>query len=182
MLDEMGGGLGHASPATARTEAAALATERHQLLMPAGIAFDAQESVFEAPALQVRLELFDDEAGERDTFGIKAFEKPRKVLFDEGVERGLLGAVMFVRGCVTGQCRSRAGGHRSSVVMGVVLTMRSGSGVAIERSVPSGVGHRLAVTCLQSELAARAALQGRLTADVGDLGIFAVQEEASADS
>ena len=64
MLDEVGGGLGHASRATAWAEAAALATERHQLLMPAGIAFDAQESVFEAPALQVRLELFDDEVGE----------------------------------------------------------------------------------------------------------------------
>ena len=55
------------------TKAPALATERHQLLVPAGIAFDAQESVFEAPALQVRLELFDDEVGERGTFGIKAF-------------------------------------------------------------------------------------------------------------
>ena len=39
-----------------------------------------QKSVFEAPALQVRLELFDDEVGERDTFGIKAFEKPQTPL------------------------------------------------------------------------------------------------------
>ena len=38
--------------------------------MAAGIALDAQESVFEAPAFQIRLELFDDEVGERDTFGI----------------------------------------------------------------------------------------------------------------
>ena len=38
---------------------------------------------------------------------------------DEGVEWGLLGAVTFVRGCVTGKSRSRAGGHLSSVVMGV---------------------------------------------------------------
>ena len=82
-------------------------------------AFHAEESVFEAPAFEVRLELFVDEVGERDTFGIKAFEKPREVLFDKGVEGSLLRAVMFVRGCVTGQSRSRAGGHLSSAVMGV---------------------------------------------------------------
>ena len=39
-------------------DSGALATERHQLLVLAGIALDAQESVFEAPALQGRLELF----------------------------------------------------------------------------------------------------------------------------
>ena len=64
MLDEVGGGFRHASRATARTEAAALATERHQLFMSAGIALDAQEFLFEAPAFQVRLELFSDEVGE----------------------------------------------------------------------------------------------------------------------
>ena len=63
MLDEVGGGLGHASRAAARAEAAALATERHQLLVLAGIALDAQESVFEAAAFEVRLELFPDEVG-----------------------------------------------------------------------------------------------------------------------
>ena len=45
-------------------ESPAFATEPHQLFMPAGIALDAQESVFEAPAFQVRLELFFDEVGE----------------------------------------------------------------------------------------------------------------------
>ena len=137
MLDEVGGGLRHASRATARAEAAALATERHQLLVPAGIALDAQESVFEAPALQVRLELFDDEVGERDTFGIKAFEKLRVVLLDEGVEWSLLGAVPFVRGGVAGQSRSRAGGHRSSVVMGV------GSGCGLLRVRSDGTPCRV---------------------------------------
>ena len=60
---------------------------------------------------------------------------------------------------MTEKSRSCAGGHRLSAVMGVVLRMRSGSGEAIVNSVPSGVGHRLAVTCLQ----------GRLTTDVGEL-------------
>ena len=77
MLDELGGGFRHASRATAWTEAAALATERHQLLVPAGIALHTEESVFEAPAFQVRLELFDDEVGERDPFGIKACSRNR---------------------------------------------------------------------------------------------------------
>ena len=48
--------------------------------MVAGIAFDAQESVFEASAFEVRLELFDDEVGERDTIGVEPLEKPREVL------------------------------------------------------------------------------------------------------
>ena len=113
--------------------------------MPAGIALDAQESVFEAPAFQVRLELFFDELGERGSIGSEPFEKPREVLVDEGVKGGLLRAVTFVRGCVAGQSQSRAGGHRSSAVIGVVLRMGSGSGAVIENSVPSGVGHSLAV-------------------------------------
>ena len=64
VVDEMRGGLGHAACAAARAEAAAFATERHELLMPAGLALDAQESVFETPTLEVRLELFHDEVGQ----------------------------------------------------------------------------------------------------------------------
>ena len=56
----------------------------------------------------------------------------------------MLRAVTFVRGCVTGEGECRAGGHRSSTVLGVTFTMRSGSGMVIENSVPSGVRHRLA--------------------------------------
>ena len=63
MLDEVGGGVRHASRATARTRVPAFSTGRHQLLMPAGIALDPQESAFEATAFQVRLELFVDEIG-----------------------------------------------------------------------------------------------------------------------
>ena len=64
VVDEVCGGLGHASCAAARAQAAALATERHELLMLAGLALDAQESVFETPTLEVRLELFQDEVGQ----------------------------------------------------------------------------------------------------------------------
>ena len=41
-------------------------TERHQLFMPGGIALHAQESVFEAPAFEVRPELFVVGAGFRN--------------------------------------------------------------------------------------------------------------------
>ena len=67
--------------------------------------------------------------GERYTFGIKAFEKPREVLFDKGVEGSLLRAVTFVRGCVTGKSQSGAGGHRLSAVR----ALGSGCGLAQER-------------------------------------------------
>ena len=58
MLDEVGGGFRHPARATARAEAAAFATEPYQFLIPADIALDTRESVFEAPAFEVRLELF----------------------------------------------------------------------------------------------------------------------------
>ena len=38
-------------------------TENGRVVVPAGLALDAQEFVFEAPAFQVRLELFFDELG-----------------------------------------------------------------------------------------------------------------------
>ena len=140
----MRGGLGHASRATARTEAAAFATERHELLVPAGLALDAQESVFEAPAFEVRLELFLDEVRQRDCLGFEVLQKPRIVLFDEGIEGGVLRAVAFVRDRVTWEGECGAGGHRSSTNMGAAFTMRFGSGRVIENSVPSGVGRCLA--------------------------------------
>ena len=59
-------------------------------------------------------------------------------------EGSVLRAVTFVRGCVTGEGECRAGGHRRSTVMGWGFTMRPGSGMVIENSVPSGVRHRLA--------------------------------------
>ena len=64
------------------------------------------------------------------------------------VEGGLLRAVTLVRACVTVEGNSRAGGHRSCAVMGVVFTMRSGSVAVMENSVPSGAGHGLAVQAL----------------------------------
>ena len=74
MLDEVGRGLRHASRATARTESPALANERHRLLMPAGIALDARESVFEASAHGAMLK----------TTGRAAVVVPDNVLFEGG--------------------------------------------------------------------------------------------------
>ena len=69
-------------------------------------------------------------AADEDAYGVEPLEKSREVLLNEGVERGLLGAVTFVRGCVTGQSRSRAGGRLSSAVM---VGMGPGYGLLRER-------------------------------------------------
>ena len=61
--------------------------------MPAGIALDGQESVFEALAFQVRFQLFLDDVGKRNPFGFEPLEKSRKPLVDKGAEGSLLRAV-----------------------------------------------------------------------------------------
>jgi hypothetical protein len=60
----MGGGLDHSTGATGRAESASFAGERHQVLVTARIALDAQEPVLEQPALQVVVELPPDERGQ----------------------------------------------------------------------------------------------------------------------
>ena len=77
----MRGGLHHASGVAARTEAAAFVAERHQLLVPEILALDAQESVFEAPAFEVRFDHFFGEAGQRDSLGFETFQKPGQGYF-----------------------------------------------------------------------------------------------------
>ena len=54
-------------------------------------------------------------------------------------ERSLFQAETFVRDGVIGQGERRVGPHPSSTVMGVLFTMRHGSGGVLEKSVPGGV-------------------------------------------
>ena len=78
--------------------------------------------------------------------GVEPFEKPWEVLLDEGVERGLLGAVTFVRGCVARRARARsraatgyptglgrgAGGDGvTDVRLGGMVAERHGAGPAV---------------------------------------------------
>ena len=87
-------------------------------------------------------------SAERERLKALERENPREVLVDESVEGGLLREVTLVRACVTVESKSRAGGHRSCAVMGVVFTMRSGSGAVIENAVPCGAGHGLTIQTL----------------------------------
>src|SRR5690606_22401248 len=62
-VHEQRGRLGHPPSAAARTEAAALAAERNQLLSLTRLALDAQKPVLESATLQIRLKLVLDRIG-----------------------------------------------------------------------------------------------------------------------
>jgi len=65
-------GLGHAPCAARGAESALLATERYELLGVTSLAANAQEALFHAAALQVRIELLLDVIRQRPTcFGSK---------------------------------------------------------------------------------------------------------------
>ena len=86
MIGQVSRGLDHPAGATGRAEAAALAGERHQVLVAAGVALDAQKAVLEPAALQVVVELLLDERGQRATVGLELSEKLRVVRLDDPVE------------------------------------------------------------------------------------------------
>ena len=58
-------GLAHTSPAAARAESTALATERDEVLIMARLTLRPQESVSQNPATQILVELFYDEIRQR---------------------------------------------------------------------------------------------------------------------
>ena len=60
VIDQVGGGLRHAPGATARAEAATLATEGHELFMGTVGATQAQEAVGQDAALEKGIELLFD--------------------------------------------------------------------------------------------------------------------------
>ena len=69
-VDQKGRAFGHASPATARTEAAPLATEREQVLARTVRAPKPCEAARQDPAPKVRLELAPDEGGQPGGLGV----------------------------------------------------------------------------------------------------------------
>lgn len=83
--------LGHPPGAAARAEAAALATERDQLLGLTGVALDLKKAMFEQTALEVGLELLLDITRKRPLLGRPPIPKPRIVLGYELVEERRLG-------------------------------------------------------------------------------------------
>jgi GH15 family glucan-1,4-alpha-glucosidase len=80
------GRLGHPPRAAARAEAAALATERDQLLGLTGLALDPKESVLEQAALEIGLELIFHVPWQGSPPGRPAIPELRIVLGHEPVE------------------------------------------------------------------------------------------------
>jgi hypothetical protein len=64
VIDEVSCGLDHPAGTAGWAEAAPFAGKRHQVLVAAGVALDAQEAVLEPAALQVVVELVFDERGQ----------------------------------------------------------------------------------------------------------------------
>ena len=61
LVDQMGGGFGHAPPAARGENVLPLGREGHQLLLRAAVAGEAQEALGENVACQKRVELVDDQ-------------------------------------------------------------------------------------------------------------------------
>jgi hypothetical protein len=86
------------------------AAERHQVLLHAAIALDAQEAVLQQAALQVILELLAHEPGQASAGLFNRLNEARVMLGDNGVEDGLFRPVAVVGG--SGGNRGR-NGHQS---------------------------------------------------------------------
>ena len=94
---EMRGALRHASRPERGAESASLATERHEPVVAAIGAAQAQEAVRQDAALQESVELVFDElrqAGAKGLLGLG--EEALGVLLHQTVQRGLLGSVAIV--------------------------------------------------------------------------------------
>ena len=112
-LDEMGRRVGHATPATGRTEATALAGEGDEAIMAAGVAVDAEESMSAHAALEIGADLALDEAGDRGAGGASPCN-----------ERHELSANHFVEECLLGLATDGVGDGRRSAGTGVPSASR----------------------------------------------------------
>src|SRR5690606_16478673 len=111
IVHEQRGRLGHPPSAAARTEAAALAAERNQLLSLTRLALDPQKPVLESPTLQIRLKLVLDIARQRPLLGRAPIPELRIVLGHEPIEQRRLRPVPRIS-----WRRDKAGGLRNVAV------------------------------------------------------------------
>ena len=110
-VDEVRRGVGHAAAAARTAEPAALARVRHQAVVAAAVAVDAQEAVREDAALEELAELPLDERGRRVVPGAGAVEERLEAVGDDLVDDR---AVRFAggvggRGAASGRVGGRAG-------------------------------------------------------------------------
>lgn len=89
-------GLGHAPYATRGAEAALLAAERHQRLGVAVVTMQTQEALFQAPALQVGVELLLDVIRQRPAGLGAQLTKRGILLLDEPIQQRGVGPVASI--------------------------------------------------------------------------------------
>lgn len=107
MIDQMCCGLDHAPGATGRTKTASFARERHEMFVPATVAFHPQKTVLKEATLQVLVEFVCDECRPSAALAMG------HVLLDDCIECGLLGFVASVPACSgqgPGKCQTKLAG------------------------------------------------------------------------
>jgi len=85
VIDQVGGRLHHAARATTGAESPPLTTEGHQVLVPAAIALDAQEAVFEQPTLQIVFELLANEPGQVPAAALDLLQEAWVMFSNDGI-------------------------------------------------------------------------------------------------
>jgi hypothetical protein len=126
-------------------EAAPLAAERQQLVVPALAAAQAQEAVGQDAALEEGVELILDEARQRGPgAGLGVGDETGRVLLHQAVQRGLLGAVALVVE------RARWGGPRRACTRarGPPAGNRHGGGAAQSGNAQRRPGRQGRPACL----------------------------------
>jgi hypothetical protein len=97
-VHQQGSAVGHAPRPTARTKAALFAAEGHQAFRVTAVTTQPQETVLEATAFEVRLELLADVIWQHPTLKRPLRLKSRVVLFDKLVKKRPFRAMALVHG------------------------------------------------------------------------------------
>ena len=80
------------------------------MLVPAAVALDAQEAVFEQPALQIVFKLLADEPGQVTAGAFDLLHEARVMFSNDGIERSLFRPMPLIGGRGSNRGRSR---HRA---------------------------------------------------------------------
>lgn len=104
-VDEMRRGISHPATAARGAEAAALTRERHETIVTAVVAAQAQKTVSEDPAAQEGAQLLFDEVRRRAFTGSRPGEERLEPLADDPVQEGFLGRARYpsVVGLIAGR-------------------------------------------------------------------------------
>ena len=102
VIDEVRRGLHHAPRAAGRTEAAAFARERHQMLVAAPVALHSHKAMLKTSAAQIVIELIRHEAWQLRIPRAQASQERWEVQCDHRIQCCLFGSVATVAVLITG--------------------------------------------------------------------------------